>query len=352
MNELSNKCGSCGYTLTFDAVSQMLKCSHCGSLANINKQISSTYNNYDQNIKLKINDTHSNVFMCDSCGAKTNAKNNITGICPYCGSANLKEFSEAFKFKADGVIPFKIDKKSARKRYRAWIKKCHFVPNKLKNYAKLNKMEGYYFPCYSYCFDAFSSYSGIGVREHHITRTINTPNGPQVVTSVKTTTHPFSGTRDDSFKDLLINANDTLNLREVKKLGNFGLEELNVFNPAYLLGFITKEQTLDVHNCFNQAITEAKQDIESSIEFEHSYDRIQNLTVKTNFTNKKYNYIYLPVWICNFIYKQKEYKFLVNGYSGFVTGKVPRSGWKIAGLVLGILLGLTAVGLLIAYFVK
>lgn len=350
MKTFSNKCGSCGYTLTFDVETQSLKCSHCGSLVNINKQPLTSNNEYSENVKLKSNDSFSNVFVCNSCGAKTNIDDKFSGVCPYCGSANLNEFSDSFKFKADGVIPFSVDKKNAQKRYKQWIKKCHFVPNNLKSHAKLNKMEGYYFPCYSYSFDAFSSYNGVGIREHHITRTVNGPNGPITTTHIQTSRHPFSGTRTDNFKDILVNANDMLTLQEVKKLRNFGLENLNVFNPAFLLGFVTKEQTANVHTCYKQAIVEAKQDIESSIEFEHSYDRIEHLDVKTQFSNKKYNYIYLPVWICNFIYKQKTYKFLVNGYSGYVTGKVPRSGWKIAGLVLGILLGITAIALLISHF--
>lgn len=351
MKILSNKCGSCGYTLTFDVESQSLKCNHCESLVNINSEPLSTQNNYDETIALKNNENFSNVFVCNNCGAKTKIDSKFSGVCPYCGSASLNEFSDSFKFKADGVIPFKVDKKSAQRRYRQWIKKCHFVPNNLKNHAKLNKMEGYYFPCYSYNFDTFSSYSGVGIREHHVTRTVKGPNGPQTVTQVHVTRHPFSGTRTDNFKDVLINANDLLTFEEVKKLRNFGLENLKVFNPAYLLGFVTKEQTLNVHACFKQATVEAKQDIESSIEFEQSYTRIEGLSVKTTFSNRKYNYIYLPVWICNFIYKQKTYKFLVNGYSGYVTGKVPRSPIKIASLVLGILLGITAIGLLIAHFV-
>lgn len=349
MKLLSNKCGSCGYTLTFDPDSETLVCSHCGSSQNINSELLKNVNVYDENAKIKINESYSANFECENCGAKSNRNNIVSGTCPYCGSHNLKELAEAFKFKADGIVPFKVSKKTAKDCYKAWLRKKHFVPNNLKSSAELNKMEGYYFPCFSFNFDIASKYSGVGVREHYVTRTVNGANGPRTITETRVTHHPISGFRKDSFSDMLINANNLVTGFEVERLGNYGLENLKVFNPAYLLGFITKETTFDVHKGYKQAKNQADIAIKNNIECYENYSRIDSLKVSSVYSNQTYNYIYLPVWICNFIYKQKDYKFLVNGFTGYVTGKVPRSPWKIFGLVMGILLGITLVVLIGSY---
>lgn len=350
MKKLSNKCGSCGYTLTFDVETQSLKCGQCGNLEHIEKEPLTTINKYNENVALKNNETHSGVFECVNCGAKTKIADNFSGVCPYCGSANLNTFADSFKFVADGVVPFYIDKSTAQKNYKQWIKTRRFVPNNLKSHAKLNKMEGYYFPCYCYSFNTVSSYSGVGVKQHIETHTVKTEKGSRIISTVHETKHHFSGNRTDKFKDLLINANNMLSHKQIDGLGNWGLEKLNVFNPAYLLGFTIKEQNKFVKDCYKEAMAEAEDDIKHNIELSHMYHRIENLSVDTQFLNNQYNYIYLPVWICNFIYKKKEYRFLVNGYCGYVAGKVPRSVPKILSLVFGIGLIALAIALLIAKF--
>ena len=54
-------------------------------------------------------------------------------------------------------------------------------------------------------------------------------------------------------------------------------------------------------------------------------------------SNKKYSYLLLPIWICNYYFKEKLYNFFINGNTGKVTGKVPRSPFKIILFVLFIL---------------
>ena len=43
----------------------------------------------------------------------------------------------------------------------------------------------------------------------------------------------------------------------------------------------------------------------------------------------------LPVWISAYRYRDKVYRFLINGQTGEVSGESPKSWWKIAFLVLG-----------------
>jgi hypothetical protein len=58
----------------------------------------------------------------------------------------------------------------------------------------------------------------------------------------------------------------------------------------------------------------------------------------------------LPVYIGNFKYKSKLYNFYVNGSTGKVHGKTPKSFWKIFSVVLVSIAVAVGVGLLATCF--
>jgi hypothetical protein len=60
-------------------------------------------------------------------------------------------------------------------------------------------------------------------------------------------------------------------------------------------------------------------------------------SVSTRYSDVKFKHVLLPVWISAYRYRDKAYRFLINGQTGEVSGESPKSWWKIAFLVLGIL---------------
>ena len=42
-----------------------------------------------------------------------------------------------------------------------------------------------------------------------------------------------------------------------------------------------------------------------------------------------YKYVLLPVYVGNTEYKNKKYELLINGQTGKVYGKAPKSPWKV-----------------------
>jgi hypothetical protein len=45
---------------------------------------------------------------------------------------------------------------------------------------------------------------------------------------------------------------------------------------------------------------------------------------------ESYKLVLLPVWIANYRYKNELFPVAVNGQTGNVAGRVPRSGWQKA----------------------
>ncbi|MNE87065.1 hypothetical protein D3C80_1842170 [compost metagenome] len=62
-----------------------------------------------------------------------------------------------------------------------------------------------------------------------------------------------------------------------------------------------------------------------------------------------YKHILLPLWNANYKYRNKPYRYMVNGQTGAVSGTVPRSPWKITFAVLFGIAVIAAVLLLVNY---
>ena len=167
MEKFSSKCSSCGYSYVFNPETQTLVCPQCGGMSSINVSLAPQKKELTPQSFVKQNEDATPVYECENCGAKTNVnENSVSGVCPYCGSTNLHSLADNIKFEPDAIVPFQISKQKAREKYKEWLKTRKFVPNKLKNSAKINKMEGCYFPCWNYDFNVQSAYHGVGVNTH------------------------------------------------------------------------------------------------------------------------------------------------------------------------------------------
>jgi len=64
----------------------------------------------------------------------------------------------------------------------------------------------------------------------------------------------------------------------------------------------------------------------------HKAERVKDLILLLDYSDKLERKLYLPVYICTFIYNAKTYKFWVNGHSEKVVGERPYGAGKIGEL--------------------
>ena len=116
-----------------------------------------------------------------------------------------------------------------------------------------------------------------------------------------------------------------------------------------MLGFMAYHYDTEIENCWEQAKARIDESIKAQILKQYTYDTLSYINISTNHQNVTYKYVMLPVYVGNYTYKKKLYNFYVNGCTGKVAGKTPKSPWKILGVVLGVLA--LAVGIwAISYF--
>jgi hypothetical protein len=67
-------------------------------------------------------------------------------------------------------------------------------------------------------------------------------------------------------------------------------------------------------------------------------DTHRNLEIFPTFSGRTFKHVLVPVWLLIYNYGNKPWQVVVNGYTGRMAGQYPKSPWKVAGLVLLILI--------------
>ncbi len=330
------KCEGCGGSLVYNPDKGGLHCENCGNIQIVQGTVFaktkflSAASAPTRQIDAELNS------KCEGCGANLNTGDVIDSKCPYCGSHQIKSVTEGLDFVPDSIIPFSVSKRKAEQLFRLWIKKRKFAPNDLKKKLVIDNMKGMYFPCWLYDYKTFTTYTGIGVNEHrdsdgdvHVSRT------------------RLSGTRNGTFQNQIEPASNILEGVSIEEFRDYTYIEQNNFDSKYVLGFTMANPTNNVVACFEREKGQRAVEIEDKIKDSLGYDRYENFVTSTEFQEVKWSYTMLPIWISDYEYKKKKYRILVNGRTGSIVGKAPKSGWKIFFTTLGSILIVGAIGLLI-----
>ena len=349
---ITNKCSGCGATMDYDIVSGNLKCGHCGTTQQIEaddhierRQMT------DIIIKERDKWTESSVFRCDGCGAKEVLdKKEISKRCPFCDSPNVVGTEELPGIKPDSVIPFQITMDAATERFRMWLKRKWLVPRIFKTADIRERLNAIYCSTWSFAATTENRYSGtLGRRVQTSYQTRNSQG--QMVTRYRTQIRWFrvSGQMREVYTDYIVQSGDKISAIMFSKIKPFDLKLIKVYRQEYLSGIIAEHYTRNLELCFGDFSNYIRQDLRRKIMRKHNADCVQSLDIKTNYTDRKFNYILLPIYIANYVYNKRNFNFYVNGASGVVVGKYPKSKLKIALLTFGI--GILVVGAAIgAYF--
>lgn len=336
MKYLSNKCPNCGSEILFDIDTNELKCEYCDTVIDIPETKS-------PNVKTALlcatrpidNGNNFKQYICSSCGSRHNTISSkpITR-CPSCGSVELTP-TTSITIRPDNIVPFKINKKIASNLFSDWLGTRRFAPNNLKKMATNKKLTGFYVPAWNFSYDSFTTYNA----------RIETGSGEN------TRTCSVRGSFSYSSNDEFISANRKFPSKIVDGDKANALKYLNVFRPEFLYGFNSSEANITEPQAIEELKTRAINECE---ELARQYARDQrtgtivSITCNTNIDDVKSNFNYLPMWVNHYTYNNKKYTCFINGHSGKVIGKAPKSGWKIAFLVLGIAAAIALVATVIA----
>lgn len=350
LEKTDEKCPQCGGTLDFNPETGELICTYCGATVDIDDEEKKRAAELDfrlaENAASRDWGAETRTVICKNCGAETvYDAETVSGECPYCGSNQVMEAGGESIMAPGGVCPFTVTQNTARERFSGWLKGKLFCPREAKKAAKAGKISGIYLPYWTFDADTYSRYTARYGKERTVRR------GKE--TRVEIRWYHTHGFYHRFINDELVAATGNHDKKMLAGIEPFDTENNLEYKPEYLAGFASERYTLGLNEGWGEAKLDMAREIESDvyakIRQEHHTSHVDSVRVYTDYRNVTYKYLLLPVWMSSFDYKGKNYRFMVNGRSGRVSGKYPVSPLRVA---IAVLLGLSAAALLAFLFMQ
>ena len=282
---------------------------------------------------------------CDECGATLLVAEKLRATrCPYCTSTSVIERAPTEDRPVPTfVVPFTWGRERVEARLKRWIgNRGIFAPSAFKE-AALEGLRGVYVPAWLYGAVGEAEYSASIGENYTRTETYTTTDskGNTVTrTRVKTYTEwrSLTGRYEGWMVDFLVSASGGLRNEDLESLEPFDLRALKRYDPRALAGWIAEQATVDRAACMGDARAEASERLGQRLGRFMPGDSHRNLRYTADFKEETASLVLLPVWIGAARYGEsgEQVRVLLNGLSGEIVGHVPKSGWKIALFVLGV----------------
>ena len=344
-------CPSCGAELVFDPESAGLVCPYCGTKVAIADSAGQVEERpYEEFLRpsaaqLEVLAAGALEVTCQRCGATvTFTPPEVAGECSFCGSTMVAQPKAADPIVGpESVLPFAITPQQATAAFKAWLAGLWFAPNALKRLARHQSIDGVYLPLWAYDPDTVSDYAGERGEYYYVTETYTeTDSQGRQVNRTRQVRHtrwyPASGRVARPFDDVLVPATTSVSRSRLDSLQPWDLARLRPYEPAFLSGFKAQRYQVDLAAGFELAkqvmvpviVQDAAADIGGDEQRVHD--------VRTVYSSITFKHLLLPVYLGAYRFKEKSYQVMVNARTAEVQGDRPYSPWKIAFLVLFILL--------------
>jgi predicted RNA-binding Zn-ribbon protein involved in translation (DUF1610 family) len=318
-------CQSCGGIMKFSINKQKFECGACKTEYDL-ETLSDTvkendFNQYHEREKATSPFQGMAVAACQNCGMEISfTESQFSTTCPMCGSTQVASAKQSAGIPPDGVIPFKVDKQDAQKKFRAWAKSLWFAPNDFKNKYAEGGLAGMFLPFWTYDAYALSRYTGRGGKN----RKEKDKDGKERTVTDWTN---VSGFVNASFDDIQICAsNKESNIRGILPYGT--TTNTKPFSTGYMSGYYAEVYKIKADTGFESAKKIMENKLRSLADKDirrKGYDKSDVQSLSTKYSGVTYKHVLLPLWSSAFGYNGKTYGYLINGETGKVSGSRPYS---------------------------
>jgi len=277
-------------------------------------------------------------FQCSGCGASMSYDATAGSLrCPFCASTQVVARPDAHILAPQAVVPFAINRQQAETAMRAWLGRGFFRPGRLAAEAAVVAMQPVFVPYWIF-----------NLR----TQTYWTADSSQTPPGARASWFPVAGEHRGEYRNLLIGASAALTPDETQALCPYDLSS-GVPPEKVDLDRITVEQFTVPRKFARPLVRQGVEEWEAA-ECARRYvpGQSRNVHVNVRILDMTSSPVLLPVWIMAYRFRDRLFRFLVNGQTGQATGQAPISGWKIAALVGGVIAAVLLVALLLGLLVR
>lgn len=321
---MMNYCDSCGGMLHYSAKNKGNKCDNCGAVYPVENVFSFEKNAFDESFLLEKAEKSPNYVenvKCTGCGANVElTKYQLTANCPYCGKMLKAEKAKQKLISVDSIIPFYFTKEQAFKKLKMAINTHFNVDKKAFKNLKPEDVKGEYINIFAFDMNVLCRYSGI------FKFTEKDSDGEGFTTSQKSAV----GMVDELFKDIVVEANSHVEQPEIFSIMPFDFNSAYMFSEDFMQGYSLEKQDKPFRECVAMAEKIIKNRLENTILRRHNADSIETINMQIDYSNRKYNYCLVPVYVVETATKvnkkgveyERKTRVLINGQTGKI-GKLP-----------------------------
>ena len=354
-------CEGCGADLKFHIGQQQLKCPYCGFEKEL--EFAEDAKIEEQNFHAMLarirelregdrqDETDQKEVRCGSCAGTAVFYGSLTSSeCPFCGSPIQLDnvHDAAHRVPVDAVLPFLVERETARKNLGQWVKSRWFAPNEFLRRGAEGKFNGVYLPYWTYDSLTASRYSGQRGEHYWVTKSYTDNQGKTKTRQVrKTRWYPASGRFQRFFDDVLVMATKGLRRELVHKLEPWPLGKCIPFTQQALAGYLARTYEIELDAGFPIAKERIDTAIRSEVRRRIGGDEQRISSIDTHYGALTFKHLLLPLWLLAYRYNNKTFQVFVNAGTGEVQGERPYSWVKIT---LTVLAGLIVAGVLAFVF--
>ncbi len=345
------KCPCCGGTLQFDNKSQETVCPYCDShfaasdLKDYTDDLASDKQEdtaWDESMVQAYTNQEMKgmkIYSCNSCGGEIIVDETTSSTtCPYCGNNLLVAKELSGDLKPNRVIPFKNDKEAVQQNLKKFFKKKPLLPGSFSKESTIEEIKPLYVPFWLFGADVDGKVRFKGEIEKNYSDAYYNYKEIKYYSIVREGRIAFDHVPVDGSKKM----EDQL----MESIEPFNYEEAVDFNVAYLAGFAADRYDVSKDETFGRATERFRDGTINAFRGDVSgYDNVKVEDSNIQLSNTNTEYVLYPVWILNVKWKDKPFRFAVNGQTGKIAGNLPVSAAKFFMFFMIFFLGLAAAGL-------
>ena len=297
------------------------KCKNCGGNAIYNPESGKMHCPFCDSDDSEEVVTGTSLGMCPSCGAQieleAKEKSFLSACkCEHCG--NYMIFDERVEgiYEPHLIVPFKIGKNQVKEILKQEFAKKVFLPASFLWESKLETIEGMYVPFWLYDYMAHYTYNATGTKLR-VWRSGDTEYTEHKIYSI-------IREMNIDFEKIPVDASIAMEDGVMDLMEPYNYQALEAFQAKYMSGFFSEiynEGSSELEERAKKKVGEDSRELmQATISGYNTVNATNDdLTMKRDGTH----YALMPVWIYQYSYRKKEYRFYINGQTGKVIGETP-----------------------------
>jgi hypothetical protein len=259
--------------------------------------------------------------------------------CDFCGSSALVPYEEIKEaFRPESLLPMRLSETQVRESIRRWYRSRWFAPNKLKTSALTDTVKGLYIPYWTFDAQVDARWTAESGYYYYENETYRDSNGELKTRRVqKIRWQPSSGRLDHFFDDELVPASKGVQPEMLRGIEPFPTKELTPYKPGFLSGWVVERYQIDLLTAAKLARDEMDAELRRLCAAQVPGDTHRNLQVSANYSGQTFKHILVPIWLLTYNFGAKGFQVVVNGVTGTMAGRYPKSWIKITLAVLAVL---------------